>query len=110
MKWRCTVCGLIWDGQDPPDRCPKCGAAPEKFEKLDDKTSGSIERSRLSNYLHQKLFQLLEEVKTTGLEGVEDDLDPGCVKVFGQARDQAGILQQMIKAEIQTHVQKGKWG
>lgn len=30
-KWRCTVCGYIHEGQDPPDPCPVCGAGPEKF-------------------------------------------------------------------------------
>ncbi|NPV52024.1 MAG: rubredoxin [Firmicutes bacterium] len=109
-KWRCTVCGFVFDGDNPPERCPKCGAPAEKFEKVDDEKAGLIERSRLSNYLHQKLFTLLEEVKTVGEQGIVDNLDPGCVKIFTEARENAKTIQQMIKAEIQTHIQKGKWG
>ena len=31
-KWRCTVCGYIHEGDDPPESCPQCGAPREKFE------------------------------------------------------------------------------
>ncbi len=34
-KWRC-VCGYIYEGGDPPDFCPKCGATNERFERLSD--------------------------------------------------------------------------
>jgi len=25
-KWRCGVCGYVHDGDNPPEKCPKCGA------------------------------------------------------------------------------------
>lgn len=30
-KWRCTVCGYIHEGTEPPEQCPNCGSAREKF-------------------------------------------------------------------------------
>lgn len=30
-KWRCTVCGYIHQGDNPPEKCPNCGAVREKF-------------------------------------------------------------------------------
>lgn len=30
-KWRCTVCGYIHEGDEPPEVCPQCGAPREKF-------------------------------------------------------------------------------
>ena len=30
-KWRCTVCGYIHEGTEPPDKCPNCGSPREKF-------------------------------------------------------------------------------
>lgn len=33
--WRCTVCGWLHEGENPPDRCPRCGAPVEKFELVD---------------------------------------------------------------------------
>ena len=33
-KWRCTVCGYIHKGDDPPDTCPVCGAPKDSFEEV----------------------------------------------------------------------------
>ena len=33
-RWRCSVCGYIWEGNTPPERCPICGQGREKFEKI----------------------------------------------------------------------------
>jgi uncharacterized membrane protein len=30
-KWKCTVCGYIHEGAEPPEKCPVCGAEKEKF-------------------------------------------------------------------------------
>lgn len=34
-KWRCTVCGYIHEGPEPPDKCPVCGADKRLFEAVD---------------------------------------------------------------------------
>lgn len=31
QKWKCTVCGYIHTGDQPPDMCPVCGADKSKF-------------------------------------------------------------------------------
>ena len=33
-KWRCTVCGYIHSGEEPPDKCPVCGADKSLFEEV----------------------------------------------------------------------------
>ena len=33
-KWECTVCGYIHEGNEPPDKCPVCGAGKEKFVEI----------------------------------------------------------------------------
>lgn len=35
-KWRCTVCSYIHTGNEPPEKCPNCGAAKEKFVEVKD--------------------------------------------------------------------------
>lgn len=30
-RWRCTVCGYIHEGPEPPRWCPLCGAEREMF-------------------------------------------------------------------------------
>ncbi len=34
-KFRCTVCGYIHIGDEPPETCPICGAPKSAFEKID---------------------------------------------------------------------------
>jgi len=38
MKWVCTVCGYVHEGDSPPEVCPVCGQPKEMFEKADDST------------------------------------------------------------------------
>lgn len=33
-KWRCQVCGYIHTGEEPPDKCPVCGADKSMFEEV----------------------------------------------------------------------------
>ncbi len=109
-KWQCEVCGYIFDGDEAPDKCPKCGAPKEKFAKLDDDTAALVDRSRFSNSLHMELHTLLERVKEISEQGIEDELDPACVKLFEAAIAYAVDIQQRIKAELRTHMSKNKWG
>lgn len=30
-KFACSICGYVHQGDSPPDKCPQCGAAAEKF-------------------------------------------------------------------------------
>lgn len=107
--WRCG-CGYISEGDAPPDTCPKCGAPRDKFVRITEEAARLIDRSRLTNDLLMKLEGLTARVEEIATKGIEDNLDPGCLGVFSKAKDGAIALKQMIKAEIQTHVSKGKWG
>ena len=52
-KWRCTVCGYIHEGEEPPEICPVCGADRSKFveivaeendkKKAEEKTTAKID-------------------------------------------------------------------
>lgn len=109
-KWQCEVCGYIFDGNEAPDNCPKCGAPKEKFQKLDDDAAALVERSRFSNNLHMELLTLLERAKEISAKGIEDALDPACVKIFEAMTTFAVDIQQRVKAELKTHMTKNKWG
>lgn len=108
--FKCTVCGYVADSLEGLDKCPKCGAAIEKFDELDNDAGQKIERSRFTNGLHVQLMSLLEEVINLSEDGIQDDLDPNCVKVFTRAQKEAEILIQMVKAELEGHMKKNKWG
>jgi NAD(P)H-nitrite reductase large subunit/rubredoxin len=34
--WKCTVCGEIVEGTEPPERCPVCGVGPKYFVKVEE--------------------------------------------------------------------------
>lgn len=40
MRWKCTVCGEIMEGESTPAACPVCGVEPEYFVKLEDEVIG----------------------------------------------------------------------
>ena len=34
IKWRCSVCGYIHEGEPPPAECPICHAPKEAFKPI----------------------------------------------------------------------------
>lgn len=59
-QWRCTVCGYIHTGAEPPEVCPVCGAPAEKFELVEDVQSNQNEkktttrwRCKVCGYIHE---------------------------------------------------------
>lgn len=30
-KWKCVICGVVFEGNEPPEICPVCGASKEQF-------------------------------------------------------------------------------
>lgn len=32
-KWVCTVCGYVYEGENPPEACPQCKAPASKFKE-----------------------------------------------------------------------------
>ncbi len=38
-KWKCTVCGYIHEGDQPPAECPVCHQPADKFVKLEEENS-----------------------------------------------------------------------
>jgi len=108
-KWKC-VCGYIHDGDQAPERCPKCGAPAERFALLDDAAAELVERSRRTNALHCRVVDLARQIERTCKEGIEDGLDPGCSKVFQRTLDASYEMMKLSLTEMQGHAAKGKWG
>ncbi|MGD2107829.1 MAG: rubredoxin [Phycisphaerae bacterium] len=107
-KWKCA-CGYIHDGIEAPIECPRCGAAADKFTLLDDKASELVERSRHTNALHCRMVGLTRRIEKLCKDGIEDNLDAGCVNVFEKCLERAYEMMKMSMAEMQGHIAKGKW-
>ena len=36
MKWVCTVCDYVHEGDTAPEECPLCGVGADMFEKVEE--------------------------------------------------------------------------
>ncbi|MCH5286639.1 MAG: NADH peroxidase, partial [Christensenellaceae bacterium] len=43
MKWVCSVCGYVWEGEQPPEKCPQCKVPADKFVKQASEMSWAAE-------------------------------------------------------------------
>ena len=100
----------------PIQQAPMAMAKPWDLVVVDT-AGGSRDEQRTyaegSNYVLapcQPAASSIEQVMDLAEDGVDDNLDSNCTKIFERALEQAEILQQSIKAELQSHVKKGKWG
>ena len=42
-KWICTVCGYVYEGENPPEFCPQCKAPASKFKKQEGEMAWAAE-------------------------------------------------------------------
>lgn len=109
MLWKCTVCGMIMEGKEAPEKCPKCGAPKEKFVQLTEEEASKVYKSERTNDIHVEIIELSNQIFELCKEGIDLNLDPPCVDLFTKAKDEIYIIKQRSKAEIAGHIGKGKW-
>lgn len=58
-KWRCTICGEEFEGENPPEVCPVCNVGSEFFEevKAEEKTTPSINRDEKKKVISGKAWK-----------------------------------------------------
>lgn len=105
--FKCSVCGYVSEGT--PDKCPKCFAEADKFEKLSEEAAEKIYRSDKTNGIHMEIISLADQIIKLSLAGIEDNLDPKCVSAFQQAKDEAWVIKQRSKTELAGHMNLGKY-
>lgn len=107
--WKCSVCGFVHEGDEAPDKCPKCDATKDKFVKLSNEDAEKIYKSDRTNDIHMEIVELSSRIAELCEEGIKLDLDPGCVELFKRGKNEVWIIKQRCKAEMETHMKKGKW-
>ena len=99
-KWRCTVCGYIHVGDEPPDICPVCGSGKDAFEEVIEAADTSSKAPR--------------ETPVTGPATVpgktpgQGDFDQAPTSFI--TRMQQGIIHQVMKHHIHpvsVHIPNG---
>jgi len=106
MLYKCEDCGYISD--EEISVCPKCGS--KNIGKVSKEEEILIKKSRKTNYLHMKIAKKLVKIQKCAQDGIKENLDPNCVKIFKRLERDAYESYQSIMAELQAHVQKKKWG
>ena len=78
-KWVCPVCGYVWEGENPPERCPQCKVPGEKFTEQKAEMSWAAEHVVGVG----KVFgaEVPEEVKKQILEGLNANFMGECTEV-----------------------------
>lgn len=109
MLWKCAVCGYVYEGEEAPDKCPKCGAPKEQFAAIPEEDAKKIYMSDRTNDIHMELVTLAMKIEALADEGIKIDLDPPCVALFKNAKKEAWVIKQRSKAEIAGHMSRGKW-
>lgn len=109
-KFRCGVCGYVYDGDEAPDKCPKCGAPKEQFKRIEADKDMLIEKSRKTNEMHVAIMGLYAKVQKWAKTIREENLDPPCVAIANRVLKDTHETIQSIKAELESHMKKSKWG
>ncbi|NLK68898.1 MAG: rubredoxin [Clostridiaceae bacterium] len=107
--FKCSVCRFVYEGEEAPDFCPKCGAPKNKFEELTEEQANKIYTSDRTNDIHMELVNLSMRIIELCEEGIEIDLDPPCVALFKDAIKEAWVIKQRSKAELEGHMSRGKF-
>lgn len=107
--WRCEVCGYLYEGEDPPDPCPKCGAPKNKFELLDEEEAEMMHDALATREKYEQIYEHLEAVKRLAAEGQELNLDEGCNEIFAQTQKDMETIRSTIKEELAGHAGECIW-
>ena len=67
-KWRCTVCGYVHTGDQPPEKCPVCGADRSKFVEIVEPAEPVAAKSSPAAKLtrQQELYRRISELMVRG--------------------------------------------
>ena len=68
-KWKCTVCGYVHEGAEPPETCPVCGADKSKFIEITEEAAPPELKAE-----PREAEKVAPEVHSRGLYGLMTDL------------------------------------
>ena len=63
-RWKCTVCGYIHEGEEPPEKCPRCKSPKEVFIPYDENSHNEPENA--SDVLHYGGGDTITDVLVVG--------------------------------------------
>lgn len=70
-KWVCPVCGYVYEGENPPEKCPQCGVDGSKF----------IEKSEEAGFADEHKVGIAKDVDEEVVEGLRANFSGECSEV-----------------------------
>ena len=71
-KWRCSVCGYIYEGDEAPAACPQCKQPAEKFVKVEEEDMG---------WAAEHVIGVGKNVDAKVIEGLKANFEGECTEV-----------------------------
>lgn len=71
-KFVCPVCGYVYEGENPPEKCPQCGAPGSKFIVKDE---------NVINFADQHKVGIAKDIDKEVLEGLRANFTGECSEV-----------------------------
>ena len=72
MKWVCSICGYVHEGDEPPAACPLCKAPASKFTKLQEEGLVWADEHRIG---------VAKDVDAEVLQGLRENFTGECCEV-----------------------------
>jgi rubrerythrin len=72
MKWTCSVCGYVFEGDAPPENCPQCKAPASKFAATSDQPT---------TWAAEHVIGVAKDVDARVIEGLRMNFNGECTEV-----------------------------
>ena len=96
--WVCSVCGYVWEGENPPEKCPQCGVGPDKFK----------EQSAGLTWAAEHVVGVAQGVSEDILEDLRANFNGECSEV-GMYLAMARVAHREGYPEIGLYWEKAAW-
>ncbi len=70
-QWVCKVCGYVYTGDNPPEKCPQCGASKDKFE----------EKKADMGFACEHTVGIAKDLDSEVVQGLKDNFNGECCEV-----------------------------
>ncbi|MBR4675554.1 MAG: NADH peroxidase [Victivallales bacterium] len=71
-KYVCPICGYVYEGEEPPAKCPQCGAAGSKF---------TVQEEKAASYAAEHVIGIAKGIDAEVLQGLKDNFAGECTEV-----------------------------
>ncbi len=99
MKWVCSVCGYVYEGEQPPEKCPQCKVPADKFIKQEE---GKVE------WADQHVVGVAKGVDQEIIDGLRANFEGECSEV-GMYLAMARVAHREGYPEIGLYYEKAAY-